>query len=347
MSSGPRMAGVATTDFMAPVRTADRARSRLVAGLLPAAVLAWVAVLLTPAPALAIDEFSVAPGINPGGITAGPDGALWFVEEGYEHDRADHHRRCRDRPLPGPHRRSPSVVSAPRPDHRRAGRCAVVHTAARQPDRSHHHCGGRSDRVHFFRSPTPSPRGSPSGRTASSGSPRQTPARSGRITTAGVFDPPTGFPASGHCRGAESPTSPRGPDGALWFTDQPPGPQSAGSRSAAQSPATPSRRSTATLRHNTGPRRPLVHRIHQRPARQITTDGVITEYPGPGRAIRDSGRARRGALVHGSGPQRQRDRPDNHGPALSPTTSQFRLPAVSPPTSPPGPTARSGSRVPR
>jgi hypothetical protein len=68
MSSGPRVAGVATTGFVAPFRTADRARSRLVAGRLPAAVLVWVAVLLAPAPAMAIDEFLVAPGINPGGI---------------------------------------------------------------------------------------------------------------------------------------------------------------------------------------------------------------------------------------------------------------------------------------
>src|SRR5688572_33026417 len=66
MSSGPRAAGVAT-----------RARS-LVHGL----AVGLAAILMMPAAALAIDEFSVAPGANPGGITAGPDGALWFVEEG-------------------------------------------------------------------------------------------------------------------------------------------------------------------------------------------------------------------------------------------------------------------------
>jgi virginiamycin B lyase len=64
MSSGPRAAGVAT-----------RARS-LVHGL----VLGLAAMLAMPAAAAAIDEFPVGP--NPGGITAGPDGALWFVEEG-------------------------------------------------------------------------------------------------------------------------------------------------------------------------------------------------------------------------------------------------------------------------
>jgi virginiamycin B lyase len=63
MSSGPRAAGVAT-----------RARS-LVHGF----ALCLAAMLAMPAAAAAIDEFPVGP--NPGGITAGPDGALWFVEE--------------------------------------------------------------------------------------------------------------------------------------------------------------------------------------------------------------------------------------------------------------------------
>lgn len=64
MSSGPRAAGVAT-----------RARS-LVHGL----AVGLAAMLVMPAAAAAIDEYPV--GANPGGITAGPDGALWFVEEG-------------------------------------------------------------------------------------------------------------------------------------------------------------------------------------------------------------------------------------------------------------------------
>ena len=63
MSSGPRAAGVAT-----------RARS-LVHGL----AVGLAAMLAMPAAAAAIDEYPV--GANPGGITAGPDGALWFVEE--------------------------------------------------------------------------------------------------------------------------------------------------------------------------------------------------------------------------------------------------------------------------
>jgi virginiamycin B lyase len=41
-----------------------------------------VAGLALPASAAAIDEFPVPPGSCPGGITAGPDGALWFSAEG-------------------------------------------------------------------------------------------------------------------------------------------------------------------------------------------------------------------------------------------------------------------------
>lgn len=40
-----------------------------------------LAVLLFPPAAGAIDEFLVPGGGDPGGITAGPDGALWFIEE--------------------------------------------------------------------------------------------------------------------------------------------------------------------------------------------------------------------------------------------------------------------------
>ena len=43
---------------------------------------AVIAALATPAAAGAIDEFPLPPGTQPGGITAGSDGALWFLEEG-------------------------------------------------------------------------------------------------------------------------------------------------------------------------------------------------------------------------------------------------------------------------
>ena len=43
---------------------------------------ALMTVLATPAAAGAIDEFPLPAGTQPGGITAGSDGALWFLEEG-------------------------------------------------------------------------------------------------------------------------------------------------------------------------------------------------------------------------------------------------------------------------
>jgi virginiamycin B lyase len=53
-------------------------RPRCLLGLL----IGLVAGLALPASAAAIDEFPVPPGSCPGGITAGPDGALWFSAEG-------------------------------------------------------------------------------------------------------------------------------------------------------------------------------------------------------------------------------------------------------------------------
>lgn len=52
--------------------------ARLFRGLAAALMTAFA----TPAAAGAIDEFPLPAGTQPGGITAGSDGALWFVEEG-------------------------------------------------------------------------------------------------------------------------------------------------------------------------------------------------------------------------------------------------------------------------
>jgi streptogramin lyase len=55
-------------------------RRRLLGRRLLGASIGLIASLLLPAVASAIDEFPV--GVKPGGITTGPDGALWFTEEG-------------------------------------------------------------------------------------------------------------------------------------------------------------------------------------------------------------------------------------------------------------------------
>ena len=82
MSSNPAVVGVGSTGFTAPSGTKRGGRNQPGARLLAGFVTGLIAVLLVPAPATAIDEFPVPPGTNPGGITAGPDGALWFIEEG-------------------------------------------------------------------------------------------------------------------------------------------------------------------------------------------------------------------------------------------------------------------------
>jgi streptogramin lyase len=75
--SGPSGAGsgrdAACANTKRPRRSPPRRLLTLLIGL--------VASLALPASAAAIDEFPVPNGGNPGGITTGPDGALWFTQE--------------------------------------------------------------------------------------------------------------------------------------------------------------------------------------------------------------------------------------------------------------------------
>jgi virginiamycin B lyase len=75
--SGPRGTGngsdAACANTKRPRSSPPRRLLTLLIGL--------VASLALPASAAAIDEFPVPNGGNPGGITAGPDGALWFTQE--------------------------------------------------------------------------------------------------------------------------------------------------------------------------------------------------------------------------------------------------------------------------
>jgi virginiamycin B lyase len=74
--SGPGTAGSGRDAISARTK---RRPGRSLLGIL----VGLVAVLAVPASAEAIDEFPLpTPGSCPGGITAGPDGALWFTEEG-------------------------------------------------------------------------------------------------------------------------------------------------------------------------------------------------------------------------------------------------------------------------
>ena len=72
------------------------------------------------------------PGIShPGGIAAGPDGALWFTNATATLDRADHHHRDRHQLHRPRHQR-------PVRDHGRTRRRAVVHQRRQQLDRADH-----------------------------------------------------------------------------------------------------------------------------------------------------------------------------------------------------------------
>src|SRR5688572_12229497 len=55
-------------------------RHRSMLGRMLGVAIGLVGLLALPPAAFAIDEFPV--GSKPGGITTGPDGALWFTEEG-------------------------------------------------------------------------------------------------------------------------------------------------------------------------------------------------------------------------------------------------------------------------
>ena len=249
-----------------------------------------------------ITEFPIPRPSTARRITAGPDGNLWFTEEGanqigrittagviteFSIPTAGSLRRYHGRPGRQPlvHR----IFCQPdRPDHHRRRRHRVpVPTAGsrpwcitagpdgnlwftetrRQQDRPDHH---RRVITEFPDSRRPaSPQASPPARTATSGSPNSTANRIGRITPAGVI---TEFPIPHGRSGPAGITA--GPDGNLWFTEsgrQPDRPDHPGRRDH----RVPDPHAGVNAgRHHGGPRRqPLVHR---RTANQI---GRITTGP--------------------------------------------------------------------
>ena len=112
------------------------------------------------------------PAASPIGITAGPDGNLWFTEHGRQPHRPDHARRRRHRVQRRHHRRQPA-----RRDHGRPRRQPLVHRAP----------GNRIGRITPAGASPSSPGSQPSsrtqsasppGRTATSGSPRAPATRS-------------------------------------------------------------------------------------------------------------------------------------------------------------------------
>ena len=259
----------------------------------------------------AISEVAIpTPNSVPLGITAGPDGNLWFTEAEWRPDRPDHPRRHHHR-IPAPH-----AQQRARRDHGRARRQPLVHRAQWRPDRPDHPRRHRH-RIHRRSRPTAAPRDHGRARrqplvhrvqsaTGSAGSPPAAPSpnsairhhaqqrtrrdhgrarrqplvhrahgdRIGRITPGGTVTEFAPHHAQQRARGITA-----GPDGNLWFTESR-ATRSAGSRPAAPSPN--SRRHHAQQRTRgitAGPdgnlwfTEPVGDRIGR-----ITPGGTVTEF---------------------------------------------------------------------
>ena len=154
------------------------------------------AILLLSPPRAAIDEFPPPAGSNPGGITAGPDGAMWFLAEGTNKVHRMTTAGVLDPPAGFPVTITGSNTSLTTLDQLTVGPDgALWFTEPRdnQIGRSRPAVPSPSTR---FRACWISPRGSPSGRTGAlvyGGGHRQ----DRQITTAGVFTPTDGFLSTG------------------------------------------------------------------------------------------------------------------------------------------------------
>ena len=67
-------------------------------------------------PASSPSSPSPPPAVSPAGITAGPDGNLWFTESERQQDRPDHHRRRHHRVRRSPRPAAARAASRPGPD---------------------------------------------------------------------------------------------------------------------------------------------------------------------------------------------------------------------------------------
>ena len=184
------------------------------------ALAAVVLTLLCPAAvsAQSITEFhtGITPGTPPGplaatpyGITAGPDGNVWFTEFNAQPDRADHAGRRRSPSSRAGITRQPAVRDRGRP-----GRQLWFTELSGDRDRPDHAGRGRSPSSPSGTSAR-GPSGSRRARTATSGSP------SSAATAIGADHPgrrrsPSSPP---HHRRRQSDGIAAGPDGNLWFTE--------------------------------------------------------------------------------------------------------------------------------
>ena len=283
----------------------------------------------------------IFPGIAvPRGITAGPDGALWFTNgrdsigrittagtgsadyhrprhrqrRSWDHGRAGRgavvHQLLRQLDRADHHRRGGHQLhrhrhQRPGGDHGRARRCAVVHQHRQQLDRADHHRRG-GHQLHRRRHRRPGRDHGGSGRGAVVHQQRQQHDRADHHRRGGHQLTPA--PASHDPDGIAA-----GPDGALWFTNDADATRSGGSPPPGRSPTTPAPASPDPSGIAAGPDGALWFTNPTATARSggSRPPGRSPATPAPASAARrDRGRAGRGAVVH---QHRQRlDRADHH-----------------------------------
>lgn len=253
--------------------------------VLPGLVTGLIAVLLVPAPAAAIDEFPVPPGTNPGGITAGPDGALWFVGEGTSRIYRMTTAGALDPAAGFPVTISGSDTDLNTLDQIVAGPDgALWFTQPRDNQIGRMTTAGAVTNEFTLPASLEEPEGITVGPDGALWFTAAGTGKVGRITSAGVVSPSTGFPSSGTAGAGLSDVT-AGPDGRLWFTAED------ANRIGALDPATGGiARFSAGLTASSEPSgitpgaggslwftEPAVNQIGR-----ITTSGTITEYRGAG-----------------------------------------------------------------
>jgi virginiamycin B lyase len=171
-----------------------------------------------PAAAAAIDEYPVPAGSNPGGITAGPDGALWFLAEGTSTVYRMTTAGTLDPPAGFPVTITGSDSSLNTLDQITLGPDgALWFTQPRDNEIGRITTGGA---ITEYRLPDPldQPEGITPGPDGALWFSAVGIGKIGRMTVAGDFVPLGGYPATG-IAGAGISDITAASDGALWFTE--------------------------------------------------------------------------------------------------------------------------------
>jgi virginiamycin B lyase len=196
----------------------NRASSRGLVRRLLGLSIGPVAMLLMPAAAAAIDEYPVPPGSNPGGITAGPDGALWFVAEGTSTIYRMTTAGALNPPAGFPVTSTGTDSSLNTLDQITVGSDGALWFTQPRDNEIGRITTAGAITEYTLPDPLDQPEGITGGPDGALWFSAVGIGKIGRITTAGVFDPPGGFPSSG-IAGAGISDITGASDGALWFTE--------------------------------------------------------------------------------------------------------------------------------